>query len=607
MQSEQVPTPAVPNEGPRGKFFSIKWKLSLAFVLLTIGIVAIYIVIAKRTFESDKISYIFETQQRQVNQAVESIKEQVLREVFDARSILSGYDFNEQKLADMSQKLFTHHRSLLGIVLLEKDTGKVMAQVEKEPGSIALLGTPGSRTPASDLSFYHLKERLFAAEIPDVTANGTRIVMRVVFRLQELFKDAFEGQDLLLAKGSEILVSANSGGLDFGKISSFLNEKRNGQADLTQVKIINGAKYLVSGASVGPSGLNVFSLISEDLALQATRTLYTRSLMFLVFSFFATVVISMVLSMRLTTNLFDLSRVAERFGKGDFSASPNFVSNDEIGLLARAFKKMIAEIQGLLTERVDKVRMEQELKTARTVQDNLFPRQSEIKAGNLKLAGLYSTTTECGGDWWYYFQRDRYLYLACADATGHGTPAALITAAIRSAFSHVELNEMSLSEIANCCDEAVFQCSQNAIYMTAILMRINVNTGEGSFINASHEPPMLFEFDLTSGEVVIEDIVSEPGPRLGERNKKWAEHSFRINSGQRLFVYTDGLSSPRNPEGREFEGRRQKKALLKAAKQTDPKAFMDSILVSMSEYSEGQAFPDDVTFVTIDHNYHVGL
>lgn len=607
MQSENPVSVATPEAESHGKFFSIKWKLSIAFVLLTIGIVAIYIVIAKRTFESDKISYIFETQQRQVSQSVETIKEQVLHEVFDARSILSGYDLNTKKLAEMSQRLFAHHRSLLAIALIENDSGQVLAQVEKETGTLALLGASGTRAPASDLTFFHLKDRIFGAEIPDVASNGARIVLRVVFQLQDLFKDTFEGQDMLLAKGSEILASANSGGIDLKKLKGFLEERKTFQADLTQIKTIEGAKYLVSGASVGPSGLHVFSLISEDLALQATRTLYERSLMFLVFSFFATVVISMALSMRLTTNLFDLSRVAERFGKGDFSASPGFVSNDEIGLLARAFKKMIAEIQSLLTERVDKVRMEQELKTARTVQENLFPRESEIQIGNLKLAGLYSTTTECGGDWWYYFQRDRYLYVACADATGHGTPAALITAAIRSAFSHVELNEMSLSEIVNCCDEAVFQCSKNAIYMTAVFMRINVNTGEAAFINASHEPPMLFEYDLPSQQIGVEEIFAEPGPRLGERNKKWTEHSFRIKSGQRLFVYTDGLSSARDAQGREFDGRRQKKALLQAANETDPKKFMDRVVAAMNQYSEGRPFPDDVTFITIDHNYHVGL
>lgn len=593
---------------PKAKFFSIKWKLSLAFIALTLGIVAIYIMIAKTTFESDKISYIFETQQRQVNQTAQELKGQVVQLIFDSRSILSGYDFANHQLAGMSQKLFSHHDSLVGIQVLNPKTNSVLAQLEKTQGVFGKLQGMESRLPASiDLDLFHVSEKLFAVQIPDVTATGEAIVMRVLFTVKDLFRDVFDGQELMLTAGSQILLSSSSLTLERDLVRDYLNERKNDQSEMTQIKAIGGSRYLISAASVGAAKMNVFSFISEDVALKATRTLYQRSLMFLVFSFFATVVISMILSLSLTQNLGELSKVAERFGKGDFTVSPGFESRDEIGLLANAFKRMMVEIQQLLTVRVEKVRMEQELKTARTVQDNLFPRESSFKAGQLKLSGHYSTTTECGGDWWYYFQRDRYLYVACADATGHGTPAALITAAIRSAFSHVELNEMSLSEIANCCDEAVFQCSRNALYMTALIMRLNVSTGEGAFINSSHEPPMIFEFDMAKNEITIEDVVTAPGPRLGERNKIWTEHPIHVKSGQRLFIYTDGLSSPLNPEGREFVGRKQKKALLAAAKKIDQKEFMDSVLVSMADFAQGTDFPDDVTFVTIDHNYHTGL
>jgi sigma-B regulation protein RsbU (phosphoserine phosphatase) len=593
---------------PKEKFFSIKWKLSLAFIALTLGIVAIYIFIAKTTFESDKISYIFETQQRQVNQSAQELKGQVVQLIFDSRSILSGYDFGQHKLADMSQKLFLHHESLLGIQVVQTKTNEVLAQLEKTAGAFAQLPPVESRLPASaELDLRHLEEKIFIAQIPDVSATGEAIVMRVLFKVKDLFKDVFEGQELLLAEGSRIVMSSNSNGIEKDLVREYLGERRGDQTEMTQIKRIGASDYLISAASVGTGKMSVYSFISEDIALKATRTLYQRSLMFLIFSFFATVVISMVLSLSLTQNLGELSKMAEQFGKGDFSVTPGFSSRDETGLLAKAFKRMVVEIQQLLTERVHKVRMEEELKTARTVQENLFPREASFRAGNLSLTGLYSTTSECGGDWWYYFQRDRYLYLACADATGHGTPAALVTAAIRSTFSHIELNEMSLPEIANACDEAVYQCSRNALYMTAVFMRINVNTGEGSFINSSHEPPMIFEYDMAKSQITIEDVVTPPGPRLGERNRKWIEHPINVKSGQRLFVYTDGLSSPLNAEGREFTGRRQKKALIAAASQVDQTEFMNSILASMAEFSQGSSFPDDVTFVTIDHNYHTGL
>ncbi len=596
-----------PDEKPM-RFISIKWKLSLAFIMLTIGIVAIYIVIAKNTFESDKVSYVFETQQRQVNQSAMDLKVQIQRLVFDARSILAGYDFNTHQLAPMSEKLFKHHEILTGIQLINKNTSNIMAQVEKSRGQFAKIGPQSARGPAASggVDLRHLGGTEFLAQVPDVTSAGEALILKVLFQLPSIFSESIDDQALMLTAGSEILVSTEKSGIAQETVTEFLRNRKGDVSELTEVAQLGGARYLISTASIGVGGMSILSFVSEDAALTATRTLYQRSLMFLFFSFFATVVISMTLSSSLTQNLFDLSKVAERFGKGDFSVSPSFESRDEIGLLARAFKRMMFEIQQLLTDRVEKVRMEQELKTARTVQDSLFPAESNFEAGNLKLTGLYSTTTECGGDWWYYYQKDRYLYLVIADATGHGTPAALITAAIRSAFSHIELNDLSLMDIASACDEAVFQCSKGHIYMTAIFMRINVNTGEGTFINSSHEPPWIFEWDLEKSKIKSEQIVVKPDPRLGERAKKWVEHPIQVQSGQRLFLYTDGLSSPVNPEGNDFQGRRQKRAVEKAAGNFDRQKFFDEVIAAMNEHSQGAPFPDDVTFIVIDHHFHVG-
>ena len=70
--------------------------------------------------------------------------------------------------------------------------------------------------------------------------------------------------------------------------------------------------------------------------------------------------------------------------------------------------------------------MEQELATARMVQESFFPK---VVTKRLGIPSLFKPSTECGGDWWGHFSSDdQHEYIVIADATGHGVGAALVTA-----------------------------------------------------------------------------------------------------------------------------------------------------------------------------------
>src|SRR5205085_8451616 len=78
--------------------------------------------------------------------------------------------------------------------------------------------------------------------------------------------------------------------------------------------------------------------------------------------------------------------------------------------------------------------LEKELELARTIQETLVPTADLIERGPIKVAGHFQPATQCGGDWWavHDLPGDKVLIII-GDVTGHGVPAAMITAAAKAA------------------------------------------------------------------------------------------------------------------------------------------------------------------------------
>src|SRR5207247_197785 len=121
----------------------------------------------------------------------------------------------------------------------------------------------------------------------------------------------------------------------------------------------------------------------------------------------------------------------------------------EIGVLTGSFNKLLGQLQ----EAHDKLsaserRMKEELKDAQTVQEMLFPERS-VQYGRLKLASFIDASTETGGDWFGYGKSEggSNVTVLIGDVTGHGMPAALITAIANGFFTGIQEIEPSLEKV----------------------------------------------------------------------------------------------------------------------------------------------------------------
>jgi sigma-B regulation protein RsbU (phosphoserine phosphatase) len=310
--------------------------------------------------------------------------------------------------------------------------------------------------------------------------------------------------------------------------------------------------------------------------------------------------LALVMSVGLTRKLRTLTEAAGHIAQGDFSQTPQIDGRDEVGVLGKTISFMANEIQKLLQTTAEKARMESELKTARTVQESLFPSPPQFTKNKIDIAGHYMTSSECGGDWWHYFESGDDIVIVIGDATGHGVPPALVTSGARGVFSLIEQSpQMGLLDMAKYWDRAIHSTSGKKVFMTGALLRINTKTGKGRFVNASHEAPIIVKKD--GDKFFCESFdPSSAGSTFGEENGQWAEDEISLQPGEHIFLFTDGLWALENDEGKTLSENRFQKSLARNVTSADTSTnLLEKIGKMTDEHRKDRHIPDDVTMVVI--------
>lgn len=559
-------------------------------------VVLLYVVLAKNTFEQDKISYVYDTQQTQADLLANSISQRIEKATLQA-SLLAGEYIrtgNPPSLASQGDPQFE---------VLAYDLAQARVVFHVAQGTKTM--TPASVWPRlePDAPVAIIVRDPNTWDLITLVRNsttGASLYVMVPIRLAGDFSALRDTQEVILASQSDLAPARI-------ETPAFLDVRAELAAQVAAHEMSStfelnagGEQRLVSMAFLAAKPYRILILSKTQEALAALQLLFKRSAFFLLFSVSMIFGLSFLLSGQLTGALSDLTDETERVGTGDFGPGEGVNSNDEIGQLSTAFETMKSKIMELLAKTKETARMEQELKTTKLVQESLFPKQSQAQVGELSLGGYFQTSTECGGDWWYYFTKGEDLYIAIADATGHGTPAALITATARSCFSFFEKNPRPLPEMMEEWSDAVAACSNQRVFMTAMIFKFNVNTGAYEYLNASHEPP--FKFRNERNLFYAEPLDVERGKTLGEEAKvTWNVKRGQLAPSEKMMIFTDGLFAVTDPQGALLSEKRVLKQLQELADASQGlEDFAAQSMGIFEAHRQGTALPDDITAIFIE-------
>ncbi len=599
---------------------SLRYKILAALTILPVVGISLFLALAVNIFEKDKIAYVFDSSLSVSKTKAARVSAEVNSLISITNSVVLSYKANTKELAESGIYFFQRELKFLAFQLhafdpvskqytrtidLQKDAVKSMMEVEQQ-NIQEMLATARDKSIVINLSKADPTKILFGARFGAVE-DPQHVIAVAMFDEEELanaFNENSPYKSFLTRNSGEALFSAKfddprDAGWRAPQIWKILAEKKVPEG-IGELQSPSGQPYLASFAGVGVGDLVIISLVNKHSALQAVNILMRKSLLFFIAVISATLFISVLASRSLTQALSTLVHFTQKVAEGDFNVHADVKSRDEIGQLATSFNVMAIEVSRLMGETADKARMESELATAKTVQETLFP-ESNSTLGEVEISGHYTPASECGGDWWYYFENGDYVYLWIADATGHGAPAALLTSAARAVASVIQGGpSRSPAQSLGIMNRAIWDCSKGGMMMTFFLACINKKTGLMIYSNASHEAPLLLKkSDQAPGRDDFIPLIDCNNPRLGEQmSLPFKEAKIQLDPGDRLVFYTDGVLDVKNLEKKAWGERRFLKALSASMHEnTETAPALKQIMSSLWEYREATPLDDDVTLI----------
>lgn len=600
----------------RLKGISLKYKLLAALTLIPLIGLSCFLLIAVNIFEKDKIAYIFDSSLSVSKTRAARVGSEVGNVISLSQAVVLSYRADTKNLAEAGQYYFEKEPKLQAFQVhaLNPLTG----QYEK---TVDLNKMPSGAAKANDKFYSELvagarEKSLVIQHSPD----GSQVWMGARFgevtdpkHVIALTRfDAAEVAQVFADRGPYVsfLLSQNIGDSIFqitemeegwapGAIWADLSKSKIPEG-IGELKSPSGRPYLASFTEAGIGDLVVVSLVDREAALQAVNVLLKKSVLFFLAVISATAIIAVIASRGLTSTLARLSSATRQIAEGDYSVRVEENAGGELGTLASSFNAMAEEVSRLMKETAEKARMENELATAKAVQETLFP-QSFAQLGGIQIAGHYTPASECGGDWWYYCENGDKVYIWIGDATGHGAPAALLTSAARAVASVINFGpQRPVGEALGILNRAICETSKGKMMMTFFLACIDKKTGEMTYANASHEPPLLLQGGVNDpGRDDFVALNNVNNPRLGEQpDRVFKEESVTLHPGDRVVFYTDGVVDVKNPEEKVFGERRFLKALSAQMTASQlPNESVPAFVDNLWTFRSATPLDDDVTLV----------
>lgn len=615
---------------------SLRYKILIGLTSLPVAALVIFLFLAIRIFESDKIAYVYDSSLAVSKSKSQSVKAEFSQFVSTAQSIVAGVDLATKTLNDNGKLFFERSKSLQTFTIYGFHSGvdiKPNQQVQAQDLEI-LLQQKKNQLPADIqkyeaeqkkmwdliLKAYSQKFAFASSEIPGDYAwlamkiSGTKpnedLIVLCFFNVSELtnsFDEVGAYTNFLVDHIGSSLIHIKSEGMlpqewSVESIVKTLGDKLDVQDGTAELVGPNQKRYLVSYSHVGIGDMVVLSLVNRDDALLAVKLLLRKSILFFFSIFAITSIISVLASRSLTSSLSKLMSATEKIAHGQFDVQIEVKTQDEVGRLGESFIHMAHEVERLLNETAEKARMANELETARAVQETLFP-ASEDENSSVKLSGHYWPASECGGDWWFHCQIGQWYYIWIGDATGHGAPAALMTSAARAVASIIQnAPAMSVSDAMGLLNRAICDTAKGRMMMTFFLAAIDTTTGQITYSNASHEAPWVIQNskDLVDRKDFIH-LNEINNPRLGEQAQhKFKQASFQLKPGDHVVFYTDGVLDVKDAGGKSWGERRFMKTISQSIYEyQDPSAVVQNTIAKIREFSPHEVHEDDVTMISL--------
>ncbi len=251
------------------------------------------------------------------------------------------------------------------------------------------------------------------------------------------------------------------------------------------------------------------------------------------------------------------------------------------------------ENKKLYKEHIQRAQLNKELELAQSMQQMLFPQELPNNEA-LHVAAKYLPHQSVGGDYYDFIKLNNHEFIFCmADVSGKGIAAALLMSNIQATLHSLINYTHNLKDIVIELNRRVIDNTKSEKFVSLFIAKLNTKSQQFSYINAGHNPPILF-YENKFSELNKGCTILGINPNL----PKIEVETFDYASGFTLVCYTDGLTDTGNLHN-EMVTVDALKEIIRNNKEADPD-FLNQAIIFFAEELKGEtAFPDDIALLSL--------
>lgn len=397
-------------------------------------------------------------------------------------------------------------------------------------------------------------------------------------------------------------LSKQPGLAPLAKMAENLYEGKSGSIRMERSTVVPGSSVFIFYGTQPDTGWGISLVFSQSELFDTLNNINYKILSALLFIFILMIFLVNILCKQLAKSLEKLSEVAQEYGTGNFDTKfPNIYGSDEIGRLADAFRNMRDNIVRYIAKEKINYAFEQKLANdmaiAGQIQDASLEKDFPSDK-RFEVFALMDPSREVGGDFYdcFYLTDDKYAILI-ADVSGKGIPAALFMMMSRILIKTIAKSGLPISGVFSEANKALCAKNSAGMFVTAFLATVDLNTGEMEYVNAGHNPPLI---RTQKGYDFFKPIKNIP---LGYiEGYKYRSGKISLACGDRIFLYTDGITEAQNESGEFYGNERLRSALNSLPEKCHAKDTLDSVNASVSRFAGNAQQADDITMLELAYH-----
>lgn len=366
-----------------------------------------------------------------------------------------------------------------------------------------------------------------------------------------------------------------------------------GEATVPAFKFSKEIKDL-EDKTIGMAHLTLSAKRVDEIAGRMRESLILSCMVALVSGLCLSFLLAALVNRPLKHLLADVKIVAQ----GELDHHSSVRTSDEVGILAHAFNQMTMSLKAAHRKEVESEVLRRDLKVAREVQAHLVPQEMPQLPG-LDLTAKYEPARDVGGDAFDLIPLpgDR-LGIVIADVSGKGVPGALYMAMTRIAFRVATIYAESPVEVVTLVHQLMTPELTRGRFITAVYMEVDTKSGKMICCRLGHDP--ILKFNSKTNEI---ESFTPQGTAIGILptevfKTKIVQEEFNIQKGDRVLLYTDGITEAANNSDEEFGMDRIEKFMVANARLTSDQ-FVNKLIRDVKVFIEDRDIQDDLTVISL--------